>query len=367
MRVVFPAVLDAFACADSQCPCRTALRAATATGPAKAAGRFPFRDAEQALLDGAALLAAQPDVMLAAVADAAARFGDYPVVAVQTPQGVELTVSTLCPTVRDLLAANHEPMSLARAEDGWRAALQVFHPADGGKDVRMTPRRTVKWAEFLMLRDTLLDLVADQTLPLLARMARVGSLIDTAIDERMPAAQPQPLTARSFLAFRGYVESRLACAEAEPLAHFAARTLPLYTKATALQAHDMPAILDALAGEWREHFRRWLVPAERDITAAVEAWLGMRLHAIPLDRDQSLARGYAEFFEGFATGLRFAAAMGQVRQTIVDPATVIAALAMGEYYVAAAQQPLPTFELPRDVHERGPRMADLDMTLESVC
>jgi hypothetical protein len=365
MRVVFPAVLDSFACSDQDCPCRTSLRVALSASKPAPANKFPFREAEQALLDGAARLAEDPEAPR--IETLGHRFGDYPILAVNTPQGVELSLATLCPSVRELLATNQEPVSLARAEGGWRVALQVFHPDGGGKDVRLTPRKTVKWQEFIVLREALLDLAAEPTLPLLARLARAASLIDTAIEERMPTAQPPPLTARAFLAFRGFIESRLAGAEAEPLARFAGRTLPLYGAQVGLTQGDVPALLDALAGEWRDHFRKWLVPSERDVTPAVEAYLGTRLFAIPLDRDQSLARAYVEFFEGFAIGLRYAAAIAEVRQTPVDPDIMMAALALGEFHVAAAQQPLPAFELPRDVHERGPRMADLDMTLESVC
>ncbi len=368
MRVVFPAVLDGFACADADCPCRRSLRAAAAAaGKPQSSTKFPFRDAETALLDGAARLAQNAKAKLAPSANLDARFGDYPLLAMQTPQGVELSLATMCPSVRELLSANQEPVSLARSDGGWRLALKVFQPEGGGKDVRLTPRKSVKWQEFLILREALLDLAAEPTLPLLARLARAASLIDIAIEERMPAAQPPPLTARAFLAFRGFIESRLASVDAEPLAQFAARALPLYGAQVSLTSKDMPALQTALAGEWREHFRRWLVPTERDVTPAVEAYLGTRLFAMPLDRDQSLARAYVEFFEAFALGLRFAAAIGHVRQLPVDAATVVASLALGEFFVAAAQQPLPAFELPRDVHERGPRMADLDMTLESVC
>ena len=134
-----------------------------------------------------------------------------------------------------------------------------------------------------------------------------------------------------------------------------------------MDASRLPAFGKALDGEWRGHARAWLVPAERHLTAAAESWLGTRLHVLPLDRDQSLARAWSELFEGFALGLRYAMAMAETAQADVTPAQLVAALALGEFFVATAAQPLPAFELPRDVHERGPRMADLDMTLESVC
>jgi len=298
---------------------------------------------------------------------AAGHYADHPIIAIATPQGAELTFSSLCPTVRGLLAANREPVALARVEGGWRCALRVFQPDGLLREVRLTPRKTVPWAAFSATRDSLLDLIAEPTLPLLARLARVALVLDLALSERNLPVPVPPLTARGFLAFRGFVESRTASAPSQAMVRFAADALPLWAQDVGLARSDIAALLDALSGDWRSHFRVRLVPAERDIAPAIEAWLGARLFAIPLDRDQSIARGYAEFFEGFALGLRYAAALGEVKQQLVGPRTIVAALALGEHFVAAAGEPLPSFEVPRDVHERGPRMADLDMTLESIC
>ena len=361
MRVVFPAILDGFACTRASCACRASLAAAPATASGDG---FPFRDTEAALLAGAAAVAHGAS---SAGKTAATAHADYPIIAIATPQGAELTFSSLCPTVRSLLASNREPVALARAEGGWRCALRVFQPEGGLKEVRLTPRKTVPWAAFSATRDALLDLVAEPTLPLLARLARVAALLDAALTDRNLPVPVPPLTARGFLAFRGFVESRTASAPTEAMARFAADALPLWGDDVGLAASDIPALLDALAGDWRSHFRTWLVPTERDIAPAIEAWLGARLFAIPLDRDQSIARGYAEFFEGFAVALRYAAAFGEVRQQRINARMIVAALALGEHLVATAGQTLPGFEMPRDVHERGPRMADLDMTLESIC
>jgi hypothetical protein len=91
------------------------------------------------------------------------------------------------------------------------------------------------------------------------------------------------------------------------------------------------------------------------------------LREAALDRDLSLARGYADLFEGLAVGLRYAAALAETPERDVDGEVLVAALALGEHYVAGAGAGLPAFTLPADQHERGPRMADLDMTLESIC
>lgn len=367
MRVVFPAVLDGFACGEEDCVCRASLRAAALATPANAkpVAGFPFRQAEQALVAGAARLGETGAD--AGKGTGGALFGDYPIVAIKTPTGVELTFASLCPAVRLLLAGNEEPVSLAGSEDGWRVPLSVFHHEAGLKEIRLTPRRLVRWPQFTAMRDVLLDLIAEPTHPLLARLAQVAAVIDVALTDHGLPTLSQPLTARGFLAFRGFIESRAASVEAEPLAAFAARALPLVTDATGVGPEHVPALLDALSGDWRAHAKKWLVPAEKDIASAIEAYLGARLFSIPVDRDQSLARGYTEFFEGFAVGLRLAAAMGEVLQQVVDVDVAVAALAIGEHAVSAASEPLPMFEMPRDASGRGPRMADLDMTLESIC
>lgn len=366
MRVTFPAVLDAFACSDQRCACRNSLRAAAAVSAATT-DKFPFRDAELAMIAGADPARAADKASAVQAADLGDRFGDYPVVAIATPDGVELSFASLCPTVQALFARNVEPIALARAEGGWRVGLRVFHHADKLREVRLSPRRTLPWAEFAAFRESVLDLVAEPTLPLLARLARVAGLVDLLVSERSAPGLVPPLTARGFLAFRGFVESRVASAEPESLAEFAARTHAFWGPNVRLQSSEVPGLLDALGADWRGQLRTWVVPVERRLGPVLEAWLGARLFATPLDRDLSIARGYSELFEGFAVALRFAAALGEVRQAPVDENGIAAALALGEHLVASEGAPLPAFELPRDLHDKGPRMADLDMTLESIC
>ncbi len=383
MRVVFPAILDGFACADADCACRRALRAGLLPDvPAKSKGKssksklgpppaavpagqaFPFAAGEAALIRGAA--AAPGDPRLDA-AELPGKIGDYPLIAQQTPQGVELTVATLCPSVRALLADSGEPVTIARAEGGWRAQLHVFAAQGKRKDVKLVAGTAIKWAEYAQLRDNLLDLVAEQTAPLLARLTRVALMLELAVGERTPTAPPPLLTGRGFLAYRGFLESRMAAANPQEMAELALRTTSLHGAESGLSSAQGPELLAALAGDWRADMLAWLVPYEHEVTPAVDGWLGVRVYAAPLDRDQSLARGYAEFLEGFAVGLRYAAALAHVRGRQVDAALMLAALALGEFYVSYRQEDLPLFVPPSSSHDRGPRMADLDMTLASVC
>jgi hypothetical protein len=366
MRVVFPALFDSFACADPQCACRTALRAAPVSAKAAPKAKFPFRDAAFGAIAGAAKIA-QGEAVDGDAPIATARFGDFPLCAVATPAGVELSFDPLCPAVRELLAAAEEPVALAASEGGWRVALHVFQPEDGNRQVRLSPRKPVKWPEFVALRETLLDLVAEPTHPLLARLARVAAAVDVAVSDRtLPVAVP-PLTPRVWLAFRAFMEQRVGQVPVEAMAELASQSLPLWAEPVGFQTGDVPTLLDALHGDWQQQVKRWLAPAERSIAPAVEAWLGVRMFAIPLDRDQSLARGHAELIEGLATGIRLLAALCEVRQEAPDPLLAVTALALGEHLVVARQDGLPVFELPRDAHEPGPRMADLDLTLESLC
>lgn len=65
-------------------------------------------------------------------------------------------------------------------------------------------------------------------------------------------------------------------------------------------------------------------------------------------------------------GLRYAAALGEVSQRRLTSLELITALSLGETFVASSGQALPPFESPKELHERGPRMADLDMTFECI-
>ena len=185
-------------------------------------------------------------------------------------------------------------------------------------------------------------------------------------DRSLPANLP-PLTARTFLAFRGYLEARVAAAETEPMARFAAALLPLYTEEIGLQPADAGRLIDTFNGDWRDQLQKRMVGVESQLTSAIEAWLGARLFALPVARDQALDRSLAELIESFALGLRFAAVLAELCDRDVDPTLVVAALSLGEHFVAHSAAPLPAFALPVDGHERGPRMADLDMTLAAIC
>lgn len=360
MRVVFPAVLDNFACADRDCPCRVAMRSAQLK-PSKHA-IFPLQQAEIALLNGAERVSRGTKP----AADAVAEAGDYPLVAVRTPTGVELSFATMCMQVRKLLAENQEPMTLANAEGGWRVPLRMFVAADGYKLVRLSAGKTVRWREFAALREIVLYLISDQTQTLLSRLARIAATVEKFVDQATAQPDASPLTARMFLAFRAFAESRMAAADPEQLAKFAGQTLSLWGSQAGMTANSVPPLLDALAGDWRAHLVTWVVAAEREGTAAMEVYLGARLAALPFDRDLSISRGYAEFFEGFAMGLRYAAALGEVSQRRLTSLELITALSLGETFVASSGQALPPFESPKELHERGPRMADLDMTFECI-
>lgn len=360
MRVVFPAVLDGFECADGDCACRQAMRAATATKGA-VPGQFPFRDAEKAVLRGAARLAAGHGP----AAKSAVLVGDFPIAAVAAPSGAELYFSTLCPMVRAYVAAAEEAVDLARSEGGWRAALQVFQPANGIKAVPLAGASMIPWRSYQKLRDQLLDINADTTMSLLARLARAAHLVDQVIGEMAVPAEPALLTPRAFLAFRSHLEVRMAAADGKALGAFVAKAAPLFPDLDLDQA-QVRALVKALAEDWREPLRLWVAPAERVASLTLEAYFALRYFAIPLERDQSLERGHAELQEAAALGLRVAAALGSTLQQTLEPSQLLACLALAEALVADAGTPLPIFVRPVDSHDRGPRMADLDMTLESL-
>ncbi len=366
MRVTFPALFDAFACGDDDCACRRALRAApTSAAKGYQSGAFPFAFAERALLRGAQALA-QGKTEPATGADLP---GDYPLAAVATPTGVELYFSALCPTARAALAANADPVDLARAEGGWRLPVQVFAPESGNKLVRLDADRAVPWRQYAQVREWLLDVVADATLPPLARFARLAHAVDELTADggvQFAVAQGlQPLTPRRFLAFRAHLEARMAGCDVKALSTAYVRWLPLLPELDPGDAGPK-AVLAALEVEFRDLVGPWLAPAEAALAPAVETYLAARVFAIPLDKDTTLRRGHAELVEGFAYGLRLALAWAQVAQTAITPATLLAAWALGEALVADGGKAVPVFARAQGDHDKAPRMADLDMTLAGI-
>lgn len=346
MRVTFASALDNFSCQRGDCLCRSVRTSPPQPG-------HPGRAATLAALENSPGPGNSPP------------WNDFPLQAVQTADGASLTFSTLCPVVRARLLAAEEPVTPAHSEGGWRQPLQVWKP-DGKPHVLLFADCPVPFPAFLALRDALLDLAAEPTLPILGRLTRLAMTFDAAQHSRALPAAPPTLTPRGFLAFRAFLEARCASADPERLGSFAARARHMLPE-LALADTDLPRLLDALTGEWREQVRQWLVPGEREQVQVFETWLGARLLALPFDRDVSLARAWAELLESAAVAIRFAGALGELRQEATSGPTLLAALALAEHCVATAELPLPPFELPRDLHDRGPRMADLDMSLEAIC
>jgi len=363
MRVVFPALFDAFDCDDAHCPCRRAIAAAPAPSARSwEPGRFPFRAAERAALRGAARLAAdQPPAV-----DAVDYPGGYPVQAIGTPLGAEIHFATLCPSVRYAMAENVDAVDLARAEGGWRHPLQVFVPDDRLKAVRLDRDRALPFRAFAAVRERLLDAVADPTLPPFARMARLANLVDRLVQEGQAPATVggglPPLAPRDFLAFRAHVEARIGAADPRALAKEVAAGWPLLPDLE-LDADQIEALPDALRGDWRDQLTRWLAPAEEWVAPGVETYLAVRVFAIPLDRDQTVERGYAELFESFAQAVRLVVALAEVKRAPVAVWQLIACWALCEAHVADGAKGVAAFARPADAHARAPHLAELDLTL----
>lgn len=363
MRVIFPALYDAFECADDDCPCRRALRHAPA--PADKAwqpGDFPFAEAERAMLGGAAQLAAgkaEPKK----IADIEC---DYPIAGLATPAGVELHFAALCPVVRAAIAANEDAVDLARAQSGWRLPVQVFSPQPPMKSVAVTGEIRLPWRQYAQLREWLLDVAADSTVPVLGRMARAVHAIDALAADGAPqfavAQGLAPLTARMFLNFRAYMEARVQATDAK----LAATAVQKYASLAPEIATGSAEIAAALQGDWRLQSARWLAGSEAELAPAFETYLAVRIFGIPLDRDQTLQRGYAELVEGLAFGLRLALAVAEVQAAPIKPAQLVAAWALGESVLAAGGKPLPAFRRATADHDRVIRTADIDMTLGGI-
>ncbi len=370
MQVLFPAALDAIAPDLEGCPSRRwqgAMRAALQSAPrrggktADAQVAWPMRAAEEAMI------AALSDRLAIDADGVEAPWSDFPVFAWQTPTAIELGFSTLSPVVRRHLVDGDEPGALASSRGGWRAPLSVFRFADGLATVRVTSRARITWAEWLAVRESLLDSLADRRQPLLGRLAEIAVVCATIANERaIPGALPT-LTARDFLAWRGFLESRCAAAEADQLAALLRRVEPLFAGPHGLGSAQAAAVSAALSADWRAAMTQWVVPVEKEIAPAIEGLMGLWLLGAPIVRDLTLTRAWAEIGEALALGLRFAAAIGEAQRAPVSLEQAAAALALGEHAVAWSNLALPSFELPGASHDRGPRMVDLDMTLESIC
>ena len=366
MRVLYPALFDAFDCENDDCPCRRALKAAPApAAKAYAAGQFPYREAERAMLRGAARIAANQG----APAKSADIAGDYPVAALGTPTGAELYFATLCPSVRFAMAENSEPVDLARAEGGWRLPVTAFVPEDRVKTVRLTNEKIVPFRTFAAARERLLDVVADPTLTQLARMARLAHLVDAMTSEGELAATVggglPPLTPRMFLSFRGHLEARVDAADVRALATALGKYWPILGDLE-LDADQLAALPAALAQDWRAQVGQWLAVAEAEVAPAVETYLAVRVFAIPLDRDQTIQRGYAELFESFAHALRLVVALAEVRQSPVAPWQLTACWGLCEALLADLAKPLVVFARQPDGHVRAPPISEMDMTLGGI-
>ncbi len=367
MRVTFPAALDAIAADLPDCPTRrwrgAMQRQVAAMG--SDAPAWPMRVAELALCRAVAgRIAGDED-------DLRAPWSAFPVFAWQTPTGVELGFSTLSPMVRRHLATGDDPGALATGADGWRTELSVLRSQGGLARLKLRDQLTVGWTEFTALREALLDLLADRRTPLLARLAAIASvhantLSNRALPDLAAGGGLEPLHTRNYLAFRAFLESRCAAADAEALGEVLRQLEPLCAGDAGLGAADAAQVCEALLGDWRADLGSYVAAVERELAPAIESVYGLWLFGTPLQRDVSLLRGWAELGEKLAFGLRFAAAIGAAQGAPLDALQMTTALALGEAAVATLEPRLPLLQLPTGAHERAPRMVDLDMTLASI-
>lgn len=371
MQILFCAALDGVTCEEQSCPCGGWIRAAARPKKRKKGGK-----AKKSKPDAIAFVApTQTAALLEALAagepidgdERPGQWADYPVSAWATPDGVEIGFNTLCFSVRQALAAVDEPATIATADGGWRRAISLFTFADGLKTIPIRPRDKMPWRDFAELRDVCLDIISDRRQPILARLAEVAAIAAVVVDEQsLPAELPQ-LSPRVFLAWRGFLESRVASANAKKLRKFAETTAPLFAPDSGLTPANAETFGESLDGDWRHELMTRMCPHERLLADPIEAYFSARLFATPIQRDVSLSRAWAEMFEGLAVGLRYLAALTAATDSQATPAMTISALAMGEHYVVSAAQKLPSFSLPPPSHGPSPKMADLDMTLASIC
>ncbi|GEM_PF-2849507 len=369
MHVYFCAALDGVTCDDSTCPCGAWIRSAGAKASKKKGRKkappsghvsFPARAQDEAVLD--ALGRSKPS----GGTGRPDGWADFPVHAWRTPEAFELGFSTLCPTVRAALAAADEPVAIATADGGWRRELSVFTFADGLQTVRVRPRTTAPWADYADLRDAMLDIIGDRRQPLLARLADIAAITATVVEHKGVPPELPTFTARSFLAWRGFLEARAAAANPKKMAAFANKVAPLFESDAGLVKHK-DAIAAALSTDWRGILVERVASAEREFSDALENYLGARVFALPVVRDVSLARAYAEFYEAFAVGLRYLAALCELHGRDADAGLAVASMALGEHFVNSSKQKLAAFVPPPPSHDRAPRVADVDMTLASIC
>lgn len=386
MQVFFSAALDGVTCDAATCKCAGWISAAVAAKkPAKRKKgkarktdsdgvKFPPPLQARAIIEAVAARQGDTD---AAETDAAetdteavprpAGWRDFPVSAWLTPDGVELAFSTLCPSVRAALAQADEPAAIATSDGGWRRSIGMFEHPNSLAEIALRPRNKLPWRDYADLRDASLDIISDRRQPLLARLAEIASVASQVLDELAIPGELPGLTARSFLAWRGFLESRVASANATKLHDFAVSIAPLFKEDAGLDQEVLAALSESLAGDWRAHLIDKVAPRERVIGDALETYFGARLFGIPVVRDVSLARAWAELFEGLAAGLRYLAGLCDALDTDATAELAVAAMAMGEHYVCHTSKKLTTFSLPPAGHGRAPRMADVDMTLASIC
>lgn len=371
MRVVVPAFLDDFLCGVPDCACRRAL-AQAASLPSQSRKQsqpptpaWPPAAAEAALWQGGrACTAGQQGSLSNAQLDAPAADATGPLTAVAVGAEAELYFSALCPQVRDAVSHYRDALDLLRRPDGWRLPLHAIAVDDPSPEVWISAGQPLPWPAWTALRDALLDALADPGLPLLPRIARVALAL--AQPPAVPATGPvqlAPLTARDYLHVRAHLEARLAAQSPAWLAaHFPAGN-GLFPE---LAEPSAAAWKRALQADWRPALAGPLAECEREVTPALEILLSLQVFAMPMARGLTLQRCLAGWIEALAVGLRWMAALWHWRQAMPDTAQWVAVLAAADAAVAAAAAPLPQLAAPQPTHDRGPRMADLDLSFASL-
>jgi len=289
---------------------------------------------------------------------------NFPVVALETPGGTELYFEPLCPEVRRPLYENPEPFALIEREGGWRRGVHAFRYAKPISAVSLDANRTIPWDDYVRYREEAIGIIADRAVSLFGRLARLAHwTAELDITGAVPA-QPPILSAERYVGYRGWFEQATAEAPNELLALRFTQADHLLVD-FAVRADRVEA-LQAGVTDWREPYLRWVVPAEDEVAASVEAYLGARLFSIPFIADEHLIRAHWLLHLAFGAALRYMASLCAILETPCTREVAATALALGEFTYRQWQGDVLIFMPQPPSHIRGPRLAEVDLTFGAI-
>ena len=271
---------------------------------------------------------------------------NFPIIAVETPEGVECYFEFVCPEVLRCLIEAPSIRPVAPAPATFTRTVRYFAPARPRDGVWLTRDTTIPWEMYARFRRDALAQIETSKDPPLALLARLFACVHrwAVRSETRPVSDVQA-TSTTLIPFLAHLADVVRQAAESPqalarrlslmrqfLVHLGWPVVPVLDRLAAGDAPRAPEACSALADlgdEADRVFRNYLIA---------------RVFSIPVQNENSLLGGYLSLAETVGLALYLAAALRLAPDPPPEPVVIGVALGLADFAHRARQEPPRAFD-----------------------